>query len=229
MAIYSKSQIQLIFLPSHCIGWFWGEPHIATLDGHEYTFNGKGEFTYIETIDGSFMSQCRFEQVVGADGNLVDGTVFTALVAQTQTSERVQMEVVRGSEIEVRVSKYLIDLSAVKYQQFQGVGVTQNINGSISVTFTGGYYFEVVAQNGFLSLIKVSLPDGAKGMTRGPLGNFNDNPDDDLIPRGKTVPLPTTSSIQKIHYEFGLSCELFVHTLFFENYIHIIMPVTLLS
>ena len=155
------------------------------------------------------MSQCRFEQVVGADGNLVDGTVFTALVAQTSTSERVQMEVVNGSVISVCMSKYLIDLSPVKFQQFRGVGVTRNIDGSISVTFTGGYYLEVVAQNGFLSLIKVSLPDGAKGMARGLMGNFNDNPDDDLIPRGTNVSLPTNSSIQKIHYDFGLSCEFY--------------------
>ena len=184
------------------------------MDGHEYTFNGKGEFTYIETIDGSFMSQCRFEQVVGVDGTLVDGTVFTALVAQTQTSERVQMEVVRGSEIDVRVSRYLIDLSAAKFQQFRGVGVTQNVNGSISVTFTGGYYLEAVAQNGFLSLIKVSLPDGARGMARGLMGNYNGNPNDDLIPKGESVSLPTNSSIQKIHYEFGLSCEFLVSSLF---------------
>ena len=159
------------------------------------------------------MSQCRFEQVVGVDGTLVDGTVFTALVAQTQTSERVQMEVVRGSEIDVRVSKYLIDLSAAKFQQFRGVGVTQNVNGSVSVTFTGGYYLEAVAQNGFLSLIKVSLPDGEKGMTQGLMGNYNGNPNDDLIPKGESVSLPTNSSIQKIHYDFGLSCELLVHTL----------------
>ena len=184
------------------------------MDGHEYTFNGKGEFTYIETIDDSFFSQCRFEQVVGADGNLVDGTVFTALVAQTQTSERVQMEVVDGSEIEVRVSKYLIDLSVVKYQQFRGVGVTRNIHGSISVIFTGGYYLEVVAQNGFLSLIKVSLPDGASGMARGLMGNYNGNPDDDLIPKGESVSLPTNSTIERIHYDFGLSCELLESSLY---------------
>ena len=159
------------------------------------------------------MSQCRFEQVVGADGNLVDGTVFTALVAQTQTSERVQMEAVRGSEIEVHVSKCLIDLSVAKYQQFRGVGVTRNNNGSISVTFTGGYYLEVVAQNGFLSLIKVSLPDGEKGMARGLMGNYNGDSNDDLIPRGESESLPTNSTIEKIHYDFGLSCELLVNTL----------------
>ena len=155
------------------------------------------------------MSQCRFEQVVGADGNLVDATVFTALVAQTNTSEKVQMEVVNGNEIAVCVSNCLIDSSAAKFQQFRGVGVTHNINGSVSVTFTGGYYLEVVAQNGFLSLIKVSLPEGAKGMARGLVGNYNDNPDDDLIPKGESVSLPPNSTIERIHYDFGLSCEFY--------------------
>ena len=202
----TKDFYNLFLLPSYFVGF--GEPHITSLDGYEYTFNGKGEFTYIETIDGSFMSQCRFEQVVGADGTLVDGTVFTALVAQTNISERVQMEVVSGSEIEVRVSKYLIDLSVSKYQQFQGVGITRNIDGSIAVTFTGGYYFEVVEQNGFLSLIKVSFPDQTKGMTQGLMGNFDGNPDDDLIRRGNSVHVPPNSTIERIHYDFGLSCEL---------------------
>ena len=196
---------------------FYGDPHIATLDGHEYTFNGKGEFTYIETIDGSFRSQSRFEQVVGADGTPVDATVITALVAETNISERVQIEVVRGSEIEVRVGNSLIDLSVAKSQQFQGAGVTRNNNGSISVTFTGGYSFELVAQDGFFSVIKASLPDEAKGMLRGLMGNFNDNPDDDLIPRGTNVSLPTNSTIESIHHVFGLSCESLVHTLSVTN------------
>ena len=163
------------------------------------------------------MSQTRFEQVEGADGNLVDATVITALVAETNTSERVQIEVVRGGEIEVRVGNCLIDLSAAKFQQFEGVGVTRNNNGSVTVTFTDGFSFELVAQDGFFSIIKVSLPEEAKGMIRGLMGNFNDNPDDDLIPRGANVSLPANSTIENIHRDFGLSCELLMHSLSVTN------------
>lgn len=39
-----------------------GDPHLTTLDGYAYTFNGIGEFVYLKTNDDSFQSQIRFEQ-----------------------------------------------------------------------------------------------------------------------------------------------------------------------
>lgn len=35
----------------------FGDPHMVTLDGLKYTFNGKGEFTLIETTNNSFSLQ----------------------------------------------------------------------------------------------------------------------------------------------------------------------------
>ena len=36
-------------------GWFWGDPHITTLDGRRYTFNGLGEYTLarVYSVNGS--------------------------------------------------------------------------------------------------------------------------------------------------------------------------------
>ena len=36
----------------HCVifisvAWAWGDPHLTTLDGHDYTFNGYGEFVML--------------------------------------------------------------------------------------------------------------------------------------------------------------------------------------
>lgn len=38
--------------------WFWGDPHFETLDGANYTFNGWGEYTMLEAMDG-FTIQAR--------------------------------------------------------------------------------------------------------------------------------------------------------------------------
>ena len=37
--------------------WQGGDPHITTLDGLKYTFNGLGEYTMINADNGSFVLQ----------------------------------------------------------------------------------------------------------------------------------------------------------------------------
>lgn len=59
----------------------FGDPHIVTLDGFKYTFNGKGEFVLVETHDNSFTLQGRMEQPLDSNNQMAPGTVFTAIVA----------------------------------------------------------------------------------------------------------------------------------------------------
>ena len=42
----------LIIIYSSTLARTRGDPHLVTLDGHKYTFNGRGEFTLTETSDG---------------------------------------------------------------------------------------------------------------------------------------------------------------------------------
>ena len=42
--------------------WFWGDPHINTLDGRTYTFNGRGEYTLLSLSD-QFELQARTQPV----------------------------------------------------------------------------------------------------------------------------------------------------------------------
>ena len=46
-----------------------GDPHLATLDGLRYTFNGKGEFFILEIPD-VFTLQGRAEPLVDSQGNI---------------------------------------------------------------------------------------------------------------------------------------------------------------
>lgn len=198
--------------PPYCmflyIAFTFGDPHVVTLDGHQYTFNGKGEYTYLETIDGSFVSQCRLEQAVDASGLPTQATVFTAIVAKTNTSDVVQMEVVNGNEIEICVNGVVLDFSITTSQWYAGVAVTRRVNGTVSLSFDGGYFMEVGGENDILSLMKVTLPERERGRTQGLLGNYNGNSSDDLIPRGASEPIPVGSSLQEIHNQFGVTCEL---------------------
>jgi fibulin 1/2 len=39
--------------------WLWGDPHISTLDGKQYTFNGIGEYILMKTVNESFVLEGR--------------------------------------------------------------------------------------------------------------------------------------------------------------------------
>ena len=96
----------------------FGDPHIVTLDGHKYTFNGKGEFVLIETPDNSFTLQGRMTQL--EDEAL--GTVFTALVAhqvEGATRRTVEFQVTGQGDLEVLVDRVRVNFAEMPEQDFQ--------------------------------------------------------------------------------------------------------------
>ena len=99
----------------------FGDPHIVTLDGHKYTYNGKGEFVLIETHDNTFTLQGRMEQAMDSDGNQAPGTVFTALVAQQSGSvnSTVEFQVGRQGGLEVLVNRMRVNFTEAEEQEFQ--------------------------------------------------------------------------------------------------------------
>ena len=85
-----------------------------TLDRHKYTFNGKGEFTLVETIDQTFTLQGRMEQPMDSNNVAAPGTVFTAIVAEQVVdgvSRRVEFQVNRQDGI----LNILVDVNRVNF------------------------------------------------------------------------------------------------------------------
>ena len=66
------SVFSLHFLP---VAWGWGDPHITTLDGRRYTFNGWGEYVMLRANIGDFEFQGRTQ--LAANSN---ATIFSAFV-----------------------------------------------------------------------------------------------------------------------------------------------------
>jgi len=78
-----------------------GDPHISTLDGLKYTFNGHGEFFLIKSDTDAFALQGRAQRAV-VDGVESDATVMTSLVAKqfTPSSSKVEFRIdSTGSDI----------------------------------------------------------------------------------------------------------------------------------
>ena len=187
----------------------FGDPHLVTLDGYKYTFNGKGEFILVETTDEGFILQGRMvEQPRSNDSNqtISGGTVFGAFVAKENNSDTVQFEINQQGLVAL-VNGDLVDFGMVVSQRFANVTVSDNGNGTLSADFTSGNNIQVTERNGIISDILITISNKYFNRTRGLLGQFNGDTTDDLRPANSSVPLPLNSSPEMIHYRFGLTCE----------------------
>ena len=188
----------------------FGDPHIVTLDGYQYTFNGKGEFVLAETLDGSFILQGRMtEPVLTTDSrstnNIIRATSFESLAMKEGANPTVQLEIA-DNDLTVLVDGERIDFSSVSEQRFENVTISDVGNSTITVRFTSGVSVSATDLNNILTNILVTLPEHFS--TRGLLGQFNGDPTDDLLPKSDAVPLPANATIKDIHYNFGITCEL---------------------
>ena len=92
---------------------------------------------------------------------------------------------------------------------FTGVQVNgRNISGNgILVVFNHGVSMEIKATKDVMSILFLGSPD-LRNDTKGLMGTWNDNPDDDyLLPDG-TI-LSSTSTTEELH-PFGQSCK-YIH------------------
>ena len=186
-----------------------GDPHIVTLDGHKYTFNGKGEFILIQTDTNAFTLQGRMEQVLDNRGNSAPGTVFTAIVArQMPFNTLVQFEIRRSDKtIHVLHNGEEVSFLYASKREFDDVMFTDKGNNTVIASFSGGSNVEITIRNGIISSMLVSLPTSMKRKTSGLMGSFNDIPSDDLLPRNGTVPLLIDDTMENIHHKFGTTCK----------------------
>ena len=183
-----------------------GDPHLVTLDGLKYTFNGIGEYILIETTDDSFTLQGRMVEATSASGNPVQATVFSALACKQSNSETIQLELSRRG-IDALVNGERVRLEELPRQDFRNVSVVDHGNNTISATFSSGASVSVKLENGILSELSVSLPPTYRDKTVGLLGSYNGDSSDDLLPRFGADPLLVNSTVQEIHQSFGTSCK----------------------
>lgn len=189
-------------------GAVYGDPHLITLDGGQYTFNGKGVFYLVKTLDDSFEVQVRLVEVRSRDNMPLHSTVIAAVAAKEYSSDTVVFEAWKTG-LRILVEGEAVDLILGVEQHFTDVTLLSEVSTNrVAATFSTGAFIEVRQENGFVAVLMVSLPQRYKNTTSGLLGTFTGNTLDDFVARTSSMPLPINSSREVLHNQFGSTCEL---------------------
>ncbi|XP_040469503.1 mucin-4 [Falco naumanni] len=191
----------------------FGDPHITTLDGLTYTFNGLGDFVLLLASDAvtSFMLHGRTAQTGAAQA-----TNFVAFAAKYISATTTTVEWTLGSQGDIQVLlndetiqfSYSQDMSAEVYYS---PGVLLVNTSSITAVFDGAIAVSISANSGILSVV-CSLPDRYRNSTKGLLGVWDHDPADDFqMPNGTSIPV--NSSEEEI-YSYGMTWAAGEHSLF---------------
>ncbi|KAM3669521.1 mucin-4 [Ammospiza maritima maritima] len=191
----------------------FGDPHITTLDGLTYTFNGLGDFVLLLASDArtSFILHGRTAQT-----GMAQATNFVAFAAQYISKTTTTVEWTLGSQDDIHV---LLNNETIQFSFSQDLGdevyyspgVLLVNSSSVTAVLDGSVAVSVSATSGILSVV-CSLPDWYRNSTSGLLGVWDHDPADDFqMPNGTSIPV--NSSEEEI-YSYGMTWAVGEHSLF---------------
>lgn len=192
--------------------WFFGDPHISTLDGLQYTFNGLGDYVLIRTRDSSLRLHGRTKRPLTSEGELTNATVFSGFVLKTNDSDTAQIffddslpgnlsiTVIRENSC----TNHTID-DFDQGRDFTGMSIERSSvnNNTVIVSFPSGFSIEVTPGIGLLQ-ITISTDEDMMNNTQGLMGTFNGDKTDDLqYPNGTTI---SANSTEEEIFHLGQKC-----------------------
>lgn len=193
---------------------FWGDPHLLTLDGFQYTFNGLGDYVLVRTRDRSLHLHARTKRPTTTEGGLSNATVISALAFKTKDSDKGQ--IVFDDSVPGNLSFTItgMDGSCENFtiadfdegKDFTGMSIERSTinNKTAIISFPSGLSIEVSPGLELLQL-SVKAPSDMMNKTEGLLGNFNGDKTDELIyPNGTMI--PSNSTEQEI-FSLGQQCK----------------------
>ncbi|XP_033124327.1 uncharacterized protein LOC117122739 [Anneissia japonica] len=190
------------YLPPNT-GWMFGDPHMTTLDGYDYTYNGIGEYILEEVMledNQRFVVQCRMQPPILQTDSVAGATVFTSFVGAVDNGTKVEMRITENAlDLDILVNGTAINKTALvedSYTSDEDISFSvQLVDGELAsggarylASWSDGVSFSVAVSSGMLNIVfQASVI--YKGKARGLLGVWNDNVTDDFVERGKVEPL----------------------------------------
>ncbi|HMV80921.1 MAG TPA: VWD domain-containing protein [Leptospiraceae bacterium] len=183
-------------------GHSWGDPHLRTLDGTMYDFQGMGEFWLIRTGEGKAGIQVRQEPWVNNKKVTVNTAV--ALAVGTHT-----VSIYKSGK--VYIDKVLTAFTSGKKVDL-GDGTVSLSGKTYTISLKEGSIYTVTLNTTYINIYLNSVK--ITGTIAGLLGNCNGNPKDDLIPRDETSAI--TINFNNLYRVFGESWRLRTNESWFE-------------
>ncbi|XP_038045830.1 uncharacterized protein LOC119720271 isoform X3 [Patiria miniata] len=172
--------------------WGWGDPHIVTIDGLEYSFNGLGEYTLVLIEDGDgqrvFELQGRTRQAVDTEtGQLSQATVYSGFAAEYTGQGRVEIKLSNDAMDLVTTVNGDIVTPTAEGLLFNSLRLTRSDNPiEVSVIYAEYVTFTVRVNNSMAD-ITILFNQDFRGRTKGLLGVWDDDPSNDTLRRDGTL------------------------------------------
>ncbi|XP_078613336.1 uncharacterized protein LOC144882991 [Branchiostoma floridae x Branchiostoma japonicum] len=196
--------------------WTWGDPHITTLDGKRYTFNGKGEYVMADVDSGQYQLQARTAFPEGTN----TATAFSAMVIQKMGGVPIQVNIASDSEtgMTLYIDGTLQDMTiygnvSSTIAQESNVLVSRPSANEFKVYYSTGVSATAQVEQGMMSIV-FSAPESFKGQTKGLLGVWDDDQANDFTMYDGTV-LSSDSTERQI-FDFGRSWQVLPVTSLFH-------------
>ncbi|MEL7223327.1 MAG: VWD domain-containing protein [Cyanobacteria bacterium J06576_12] len=174
-------------------GRSYGDPHINTFDGFHYGFQTVGEFILTHSSDRTFEVQTR-QSGVPNRSNLSLNTAVAMRVCDQRVGFYVQ-DTPDGSQSQIWVDGQAVEVGDA-FALANGGEIQRQDDRNYTVIWPSGDQVAIkeitVSGARFLNIMPI-VSRARMNQMAGLLGNFNGNPDDDLIGRDGTA-LPTRST-----------------------------------
>ncbi|KAL3832136.1 hypothetical protein ACJMK2_023807 [Sinanodonta woodiana] len=191
---------------------FWGDPHIETLDKKKFTFNGWGEYTLV-SLD-NFQLQSRTSRAERANGGLSNATIFSAFAAKDIIGSTIHVELnstkdglivyAQSNENSSSFNDYTLDFADMSKEfnvQDEYISLSRDDSSrTITIVFSTDISLNITVGVKMLA-VSVMLPTEYKGKSRGLLGNFDGNPDNDfMFPNGTVL---SSNATERDIFKYG--------------------------